>query len=679
MLENDINIEDTLLDSNSFVLNPNNDDILCGYNTKRRAEHPGNIALRRYIEAKKAACNYKQLGKCEKTAVIDQTITHFKEIGRFLVDDTAQKGFRNAEYSTIRVKVKRAFTDQSKIGNMDECVSVLHPTDTGSVLDENDNADHERGVGEDDREKVNKRHDKKDISGKINAGKQGTLPDMREGVTKVNDEANEQAISVFNEVSLSSTKEPNTKVKPLSLLTRRKLNDSCDDKKGIELKSRTLNNDGIDANATSHSIREDQAAKANLDNTHMSAIGGRAMADDNDASDEDEDGDATITHLKGIGRFLVEDTTLSGFRNADDSLIREKVMKLKDGKSASNDNVSCDGIDAEENILYANDNDILCGTTSVVHPGNQAFRDYVAKVVATCDHKRLTSDNKRALCDQVMEHFKSTSRFLARDTGRNGYRVEVDNRKIKKKVDNCFYYCLFKQMSDGGDEELNVLHPDDTNILQTTIFAATSDMNTISEETINDHNKIQAKEHPKYAEWTRSVDGEEVSDAGRSFDYNNGEVNFDEPEVDMVHFSSTSVDKLKPLSFLTMRKPNNACDDKKGIELESRTLNNDGIDANAASYSIREDQAAEANLDNTHMSAIGGRTMKDDYDASDEDADGGAVDEGDDDANSVSSTKSYYRDLCMRLTFALEKKNAMELQTRIENQRLKEEIAQLRR
>ena len=105
--------------------------------------------------------------------------------------------------------------------------------------------------------------------------------------------------------------------------------------------------------------------------------------------------------------------------------------------------------------------------------------------------------------------------------------------------------------------------------------------------------------------------------------------------------------------------------------------NSDGQDH--CSHSIREDQAAEANLDNTHMSAIGGKTMEADYNASDEDANGGAVDEGDDDANSVSSTKSYYRDLCMRLTFALEKMNAMELQTRIENTRLKEEIAQLRR
>jgi hypothetical protein len=119
--------------------------------------------------------------------------------------------------------------------------------------------------------------------------------------------------------------------------------------------------------------------------------------------------------------------------------------------------------------------------------------------------------------------------------------------------------------------------------------------------------------------------------------------------------------------------------------IETRTLNNDDVldaNANATSNSSQDDQvAAVTNLDNSQMSAIGGgRTMGVDYDASDEDADGsGAVDGGDDDANSVSSTKSYYRDLCMRLTFALEKKNAMELQLRIKNKRLEEEIAELRR
>ena len=279
MLENDINIEDTLLDSNSFVLNPNNDDILCGYNTKRRAEHPGNIALRSYIEAKKAACNYKQLGKCEKTAVIDQTITHFKEIGRFLVDDTVQKGFRNADDSTIRVKVMRAFKDQSKIGNMDECVSVLHPTDTGSVLDENDNADNERGV------------------------------------TEENDEANEQSISVVNEITQSSAEESVSTSKPLSFQTMRKPNDTCTNKKGSEL-------------------------EANLDDSEHTAIGGKTMEADYDASDEVADGGAvdegdddanSVSSTKSYYRNLCVRLTFAlEKKNAMELQTRKENQRLKE-------------------------------------------------------------------------------------------------------------------------------------------------------------------------------------------------------------------------------------------------------------------------------------------------------------------------------------------------------------
>jgi hypothetical protein len=304
MLENDINIEDTLLDSNSFVLNPNNDDILCGYNTKRRAEHPGNIALRSYIEAKKAACNYKQLGKCEKTAVIDQTITHFKEIGRFLVDDTAQKGFRNADDSTIRVKVMRAFKDQSKIGNMDECVSVLHPTDTGSVLDENDNADNERGV------------------------------------TEENDEANEQSISVVNEITQSSAEESVSTLKPLSFQTMRKPNDTCTNKKGSELESRTLNNDAINANAASHSLRQDQAAEANLDDSQHTPIGGKTTEADFNASDEDADGGAvdegdddanSVSSTKSYYRNLCVRLTFAlEKKNAMELQTRKENQRLKE-------------------------------------------------------------------------------------------------------------------------------------------------------------------------------------------------------------------------------------------------------------------------------------------------------------------------------------------------------------
>lgn len=47
------------VDPNIIILNPNNDDILCGpWNSRENCEHPGNIALQNYIEAKKASCNY---------------------------------------------------------------------------------------------------------------------------------------------------------------------------------------------------------------------------------------------------------------------------------------------------------------------------------------------------------------------------------------------------------------------------------------------------------------------------------------------------------------------------------------------------------------------------------------------------------------------------------------------
>jgi len=135
-------------------------------------------------------------------------------------------------------------------------------------------------------------------------------------------------------------------------------------------------------------------------------------------------------------------------------------------------------------------------------------------------------------------------------------------------------------------------------------------------------------------------------------------------------------DNMKPIPNV-MRN----ADAATGTTFDNASTTNDVLDANATSNSSREDQAAAVtNLDNSQMSSIGGRTMEVDYDAGDEDAGGsGAVDGEDDDANSVSSTKSYYRVLCMRLTFALEKKNVMELQLRIQNKRLEEEIAELRR
>lgn len=126
-------------------------------------------------------------------------------------------------------------------------------------------------------------------------------------------------------------------------------------------------------------------------------------------------------------------------------------------------------------------------------------------------------------------------------------------------------------------------------------------------------------------------------------------------------------------------KKNGACN-KHSLPLETGDEQLKSRDDDDNDASIPNDNAVATNLDNSQMSAIGGRTMEVNYDASDEDAAGsGAVDGGDDDANSVSSTKSYYRDLCIRLTFALENKNEMEKQLRIKNQRLEEEIAELSR
>ena len=65
--------------------------------------------------------------------------------------------------------------------------------------------------------------------------------------------------------------------------------------------------------------------------------------------------------------------------------------------------------------------------------------------------------------------------------------------------------------------------------------------------------------------------------------------------------------------------------------------------------------------------------------ASQADAGAGAFEGGDDDDNSVSSSKSYYKDLCVRLTFVLEKRKATDKERKNEIKLLKEEIAQLRR
>jgi hypothetical protein len=98
------------VDPNTIILNPNKEDILCGPSYSRaNSEHPGNIALRNYIEAKQASCNYAQLEKYYKGVVIDETITHFKSTCRFLVFDSVHKGFRKADDKSIRNKVKFLF------------------------------------------------------------------------------------------------------------------------------------------------------------------------------------------------------------------------------------------------------------------------------------------------------------------------------------------------------------------------------------------------------------------------------------------------------------------------------------------------------------------------------------------------------------------------------------------
>ncbi len=82
---------------------------------------------------------------------------------------------------------------------------------------------------------------------------------------------------------------------------------------------------------------------------------------------------------------------------------------------------------------------------------------------------------------------------------------------------------------------------------------------------------------------------------------------------------------------------------------------------------------------NSQLSAFR-RDTEIDQGASHENADAGAFNGGDDyDNNSVSSSKSYYKDLCVRLTFALKKRKATDKERKNKIKLLKEEIAQLRR
>ena len=108
-------------------------------------------------------------------------------------------------------------------------------------------------------------------------------------------------------------------------------------------------------------------------------------------------------------------------------------------------------------------------------------------------------------------------------------------------------------------------------------------------------------------------------------------------------------------------------------------IENMGIDSDNGAFSdILKMENADCEVIFAEDERMKARDRDNKEGSNDKDAGKDAVDEGEDD-ESVSSTKSYYRDLCVRLTFALEKKNATEMQTRIENSRLREEIAQLRR
>ena len=84
-------------------------------------------------------------------------------------------------------------------------------------------------------------------------------------------------------------------------------------------------------------------------------------------------------------------------------------------------------------------------------------------------------------------------------------------------------------------------------------------------------------------------------------------------------------------------------------------MNNDDRDP----CSLGVDCASVASMDSDHFSADG--------------------DEDDEDCNSVASDKDYYKDLCARLTFALEARKTAHRECRQEKRRIKREYNQLRR
>ena len=88
---------------------------------------------------------------------------------------------------------------------------------------------------------------------------------------------------------------------------------------------------------------------------------------------------------------------------------------------------------------------------------------------------------------------------------------------------------------------------------------------------------------------------------------------------------------------------------------DSSPMNNDNRDP----CRLGADCASVASMDSDHFSADG--------------------DEDDEDCNSVASDKDYYKDLCARLTFALEARKTAHRECRQEKRRIKREYNQLRR
>ncbi len=150
---------------------------------------------------------------------------------------------------------------------------------------------------------------------------------------------------------------------------------------------------------------------------------------------------------------------------------------------------------------------------------------------------------------------------------------------------------------------------------------------------------------------------------------------------------SSTIPTLRNDSLDEQEKEENGNDDDLGEEVQnnvSSTIFNDNVMGdddgeghiffqNAHDGEVDEDDNSSTseevqNVDNVRGDDRGGDTIL--YDAHDG--------EEDEDDTSVSSSKSIYKDLCIRLTFALEKRKRSDRDTRNENKRLRGEIRQLR-